>query len=142
MGSKKEGVRVVIDTNVLISALVFGGEISAVVDLWKNGIISPFISREIFDEIIKVLAYPKFELSKDEIDLLINEEILPFFEIVEAADLGKMISRDPDDDKFIACALSSCAKYIITGDKDLLSLDSVKKIKVITVRDLLKKING
>jgi putative PIN family toxin of toxin-antitoxin system len=63
MGKKKEGVTVVLDTNVLVSALLFRKETSRIVDLWKEKII-PVFSKETFDEFKMVLGYPKFSLSE------------------------------------------------------------------------------
>ena len=71
-----------------------------------------------------------------------KEEIIPILlnnvTIIENVYDGKY-SRDPDDDKFINCAKSSGAKYVITEDKDLLVLEEVEGIKLLTVADFLKK---
>ena len=68
MGKKKEKVKkVVLDTSVLISALLFKGELSKLVELWQKGKIVPVISRDTFQELRSVLAYPKFSLSQEEI---------------------------------------------------------------------------
>ena len=86
MGKKpKKIVRVVLDTNVLISALLFRGELSRIVGLWKKGKIVPLISKETFEELRTVLEYPKFSLSRAEIESLIEPEILPFFEVVSVS---------------------------------------------------------
>ncbi len=68
MGKKpKKIIRVVLDTNVLISALLFKGELSRIVGLWQKGKIVPVISKETFSELKTVLEYPKFSLSGAEI---------------------------------------------------------------------------
>jgi putative PIN family toxin of toxin-antitoxin system len=59
-----EVIRVVCDTNVLVSGLLFGGIPEKIVGHWKTGHIQPVMSREMVDELIRVLAYPKFELSE------------------------------------------------------------------------------
>jgi len=64
---KKEVVRVVLDANILVSALLFKGELLKIVDLWKRGRITPVVSRETFHEFMRVLEYPKFSLTKTEI---------------------------------------------------------------------------
>ena len=74
-------IRVVIDTNVVVSALLFGGAPGKLVSLWKTGSIQPLGSAAIFAEYLKVFAYPRFQLSEGEIDYLISVEILPSFEI-------------------------------------------------------------
>ncbi len=67
MGKKQEKVKwVVLDTNVLISALLFKGELSKFVGLWQKGKIVPTISKETFQELRNALEYPKFSLSQDE----------------------------------------------------------------------------
>ena len=78
MGEKKK-LKVVLDTNVLVSALLFKGELSKIVDLWERGRIIPLISHETFDEFKRVIAYPKFSLTANEIRAIIEENILPFF---------------------------------------------------------------
>ena len=142
MGKKEKQVkRVVLDTNVLISALLFRGGLSKIVGLWQKGKIIPVISKETFSELLTVLEYPKFSLTQEEIDPIIKYEILPYFEIVEVVKDVKGISRDPEDDKFISCAISGSADYIVSGDKDLFDLKQYKSIKIIKASDFLKMYN-
>ena len=139
MGKKpKKIIRVVLDTNVLISALLFKGELSKIVGFWQKGKIIPIISKETFDELRSVLEYPKFSLSHAEIRSLIEREILPFFEVVNISKHVKGACRDPEDDKFISCALSANADYIVTGDKDLSDLRKYQSIKIIHASDFMK----
>jgi len=139
MGKKQEKVkRVVLDTNVLVSALLFKGALSRLVELWRKGKIIPVISRETFEELTTVLQYPKFSLSKDEIKSVVEHEILPYFEIIEVVKAVKGVCRDPEDDKFLSCAVSSSADYIVSGDKDLSDLKRYKSIKIVTASDFLK----
>lgn len=70
MGAAKIAV-VVIDTNVVVSALLFGETPGRLVDLWKRGRIKPFMSQETTAELVRVLAYPKFELTEKEINYLL-----------------------------------------------------------------------
>jgi putative PIN family toxin of toxin-antitoxin system len=137
---EKTLIRVVLDTNVLISSLLFRGEPAAIVDLWKEGKIVPLVSRETFDEFITVLKYPKFRLTKDDIKSIIEEDVLPFFEVVETVDKVSRVCKDPDDDKFIACALSASADFIVSGDKELCDVVRYRTIKIIKASDLLKMI--
>jgi uncharacterized protein len=141
MGKKQEKVkRVVLDTNVLVSALLFRGELSKIVGLWQKGKIIPLISKETFNELRIVLGYSKFSLTQEERDSIIENEILPYFEIVEAVKEVKGVCRDPEDDKFISCAISASADYIVSGDKDLLDLKHYKSKKIIKASDFLKKL--
>jgi putative PIN family toxin of toxin-antitoxin system len=135
---EKTLVRVVLDTNVLISALLFKGELAGIVDLWKEGKIVPIVSRETFCEFRTVLEYPKFRLSKDDIKSIIEEEVLPFFEVVETVAEVSRVCKDPDDDKFIACALSASADLVVSGDKDLCDVARYRRIKIVRASDLLR----
>jgi putative PIN family toxin of toxin-antitoxin system len=74
--------RVVIDTNVLVSALLFGGDPGELITLWKEHYIQPLTSKEIMEEYLRVLAYPKFRLTEKEIEYLFTQEILPYFEVI------------------------------------------------------------
>ena len=70
-------MRVVLDTNVLVSALIFTGISSELVPLWQRSAITVLLSRGILEEYLRVLSYPKFQLSEAEIKALIEEELLP-----------------------------------------------------------------
>jgi putative PIN family toxin of toxin-antitoxin system len=137
MGKKEKVKKVVLDTNVLVSALLFKGELSKIVDLWEKGKIIPVISRETFAGFKKVLSYPKFSLTDKEIKTTIEENILPFFEVVDITANVTGVCRDSDDDKFISCALSASANYIVSGDKDLCELGRYRSVKIINVKDFI-----
>jgi len=125
-------MNIVIDTNVVISAILFGGVPGKLIDLWKTGRMVPLITEEIMTEYIRVLAYPKFKLSEEEINYIIHKEILPFFKVVKSVQGSPIIKKDPDDDKFIQCAEAGKAKIIISGDRHLLALKSHNNIKIHT----------
>ena len=137
MGQKRKITpKVVLDTNVLVSALLFKRSLSKMVDLWKAGRIKPVFSRATFQEFKMVLTYPKFALTPDEILNLLEEEVLPYFEVVKVIKEVKGTCRDPEDDKFLACALASEANFIVTGDEDLLVLDRFATVKIISPLNL------
>jgi len=139
MGEKKKKIRrVVLDTSVLISALLFKGELSRLVVGWQMGAFIPIISKETFEELEAVLGYPKFRLSNEEKRLILRKEILPFFEVMEVREKVKGICRDPADDKFISCAVSAEADFIITGDKDLMAVKRYRSVKIVSASDFLK----
>ena len=129
----------VIDTNVIISAILFGGGPGKLIDLWKKGYITPLITEEIMAEYIRVLAYPKFELSEEEINFIIHQEILPFFKVVKSKPGPSIIKKDPDDDKFIQCAEVGNAQIIISGDQHLLALKSHHGVNILTPSQFLQK---
>ena len=140
MGQNKV-IPVVVDTNVIVSALLFGGTPGRLIDLWKEGRIQLYVCIEIIDEIMRVLTYPRFQLSEKEISYLIYDEILPYSEIVDIPSGPVIISRDPSDDKFIRCAESAGADVIVSGDRHLLSLKKHGDIKILTPARFLADTN-
>lgn len=142
MGKKLMPLRVVLDTNAFISALLFGGQSGMLRDLWKSGRIIPLVSKETFAEFRKVLSYPKFKLSQREIRSILNEEILPFVEPVEIVEQVTGVCRDPHDDMFLAVAAGGGTQYLVTGDQDLLVLEHFSKTRIVTVTELLSLAGG
>ena len=138
MGKEKKVKKVVLDTNVLVSALLFRGELSKIVDLWERGRIIPVISVETFEEFKNVLAYPKFSLTEKEAKTIIEENVLPFFEVVEVTNKVSEVCRDPKDDKFLSCALSAKADFIVSGDDDLCAMGKYKSVKIINTAEFLQ----
>ena len=131
-------LKVVVDTNVLVSALLFGGTPGRLIVLWQTAAIEPMVSKEIIDEYLRVLTYPKFKLSEEEINFLLYQQILPYFAVIDAHPGPRIIKKDPEDDKFIRCALAGKAKFIISGGQHLLALKSYKNIKIVSAADFLK----
>ena len=138
MGPQKV-VYLVLDTNVVISAILFGGIPGKLIELWKKGSITPLITEDIMAEYLRVLAYPKFKLSEEEVHYIIHQEILPFFKVVNSKPGPSIIKKDPDDDKFIQCAIAGQAKIIISGDRHLLAQKSYKEIKILTPSQFLEE---
>jgi putative PIN family toxin of toxin-antitoxin system len=134
--------RVVLDTNVLVSALIFKGRLAGLVTCWKNGGIVPVISRETFMELKTVLNYPKFALTADEIQTIIEDEILPFFEVVDIKKSINGVCRDPYDDMFLSVAVNARAAWIVTGDKDLLELGKYGAVHIVTPQDFMKRLDS
>ena len=116
--------RVVIDTNALVFALLFGGHPGELITLWKERRIQPLSSRDIMEEYLRVLAYPKFCLSEEEIEYIFSQEVLPWFEVIMVQPGQPFVFDDPSDDKFIWCALEGRAEAIISSDQHLVRLSS------------------
>lgn len=131
MGAVKT-IPVVIDTNVLVSALLFGGTFGKLAPLWREGRIRPFLSREMIAEFIRVLAYPKFELTQNEIHYLLYVEVLPHFEVIRYADGPVIVQNDPQDDMFLRCAAAAGAVAVISGDRHLLSMQRYQDIPILS----------
>lgn len=139
MGKEEKAViRVVLDTNVLVSAILFRGELAKIADLWKGGRIVPVVSRETFDEFRRVLHYPKFRLTPSEMRSIIQDEVLPFFEVVEKVGRISGVCPDPDDDKFIACAVAAGVDFVVSGDQGLCDLGKYRTMRIIRPSELVK----
>jgi hypothetical protein len=134
-------MRVVLDTNTLISALLFSGTASRLVPLWQSGEITLLLSKAILQEYLQVLTYPKFRISDQEVRGLIEEEVLPFVETIEVRKRLTVVRRDPDDNKFLECAVTGGAQYLVTGDRDLLELGSYRGITILSVADFLNQLS-
>ncbi len=124
-------IRAVLDTNVILSALLFGGRMGGLVMAWQMGRFQLLLSRAILEEVLRVLAYPKFQLTEGEIRGLLEEELVPFAETVIVRRHPVVRLRDPDDLAVVACALTGRARYLVTGDADLLSLERIRRLEVI-----------
>lgn len=129
----------ILDTNVFISGIFWTGPPSRILDAWKNQKFKLAISPDIFNEYIRVsdILSKKYNA--------IN--LTPFIDLVATyADfyspikLKEKISRDPDDDKFIACALSANCKVIVSGDKDLLDVSGYAGIEVLKPAEFMVRI--
>lgn len=131
-------IRAVLDTNVVISALLFSGTPSHLVSAWQSGLVRPVVSAAILDEYIRVLAYPKFKLAAAEIRALIEEALLPFIETIKVTPSAVPRLRDPDDAKFITCATTAGVRWLVSGDDDLLSLRRVKSVEIVSVTTFLQ----
>jgi len=130
-------IRGVIDTNVFVSSF-FGGNPRKIIDLWKNGKILICLSPEIVDEYVEVLH--RLGLGKGgELD-----DLLHFFakgyHIIFTYNTPKLkiVTEDPDDDKFIECAVALNSKFIISGDKALLAMDNYMGIKILPPQEFLR----
>ena len=141
MGQKKTLIRAVIDTNVFISAVLFKGRTSELVECWRTGKFEFLLSKEILEEYIHVLGYGKFKLTENEIHLILNEILLPFVTIVKPSEKNAPELRDPKDLPFLTCALGVNADYLVTGDRDLLEyhVQEPYRIKIISTADFLNK---
>lgn len=136
-------IRVVVDTNVLISGL-FGIKDSpsaSVLNAIRSQKIILVTSPAILEEIVEVISRDKFikrtKMSpKDRMDFI--DKLIERSDVTAGAQLSQLVSRDAKDDKFLACAVEAKADYIVTGDGDLLDLEKYDGIKIVTPRELLK----
>ncbi len=132
-------IRAVIDTNILLSALVFSsGSLSRFRQLWQNEAFKPLVSKPTVTELIRVLAYPKFKLTPIEREDLLAD-YLPYCETVPLPIELPQIPpcRDPYDEPFLQLALFGQAEYLVTGDRDLLSLADAFDRPIVTATHFL-----
>lgn len=117
-------MRVVFDTNTVVSALLFGhGQLSWLRDHWRRDDIAVLVSRPTVDELIRVLTYPKFDLDKMEIEALLAD-YLPFAEpLVVPPRPQSPQCPDTDDQMFVDLAIPGRADVLVTGDHALLAMD-------------------
>ena len=130
-------MRIVVDTNVLISGVFFGGMPRKVLSAVISREITACATEEIIDEyneiVREMISRKQGHLNKDILAPLIGT-----LEMVEAKTKVEL-SRDPDDDKFLGCAKDAKALYIVSGDKDLLVLEKFEGIEIITAKEFCER---
>ncbi len=110
-----------LDTNVLVSALLFRSQANALLGAWRGDRFRLAVSEPILNEYARVLEYPKFRLSRPEVAAIIAEFVLPYCDRFRVPE-GPRLCSDPDDDKFIHCAQAAHAAALVTGDRALIAL--------------------
>jgi putative PIN family toxin of toxin-antitoxin system len=131
-------MRVVIDTNVFVSSF-FGGNPRKIIDLWRQEKVTLCLSKEILDEYVAVLQ----RLGLNDAALL--KELLSLFatgfnlHFTGKTPSLQVVKSDPDDNKFIACAVALKAQAIITGDRALRSVGEYMNIRIVTPEQFLKE---
>ena len=131
-------MRIVIDTNVIASAVFFGGRPYQLLRYIMENYVEVVASKEIVDEYEEIILrlqqkYPAITTK------------IPFHEILAKLEIIRVssdihVSRDPDDDKFISCAVDGKCLYIVSGDSDLLSIGKYEGIEILTVADFLDRL--
>jgi len=128
-------IRVVLDTNVYISALMFGGLPGSLLDLALLQSFLTVISPALLDEFDEKLRF-KFQMSAEDA-AIIRAKLESIAEIVKPDMVLDVIEDDPDDNRVLECAVKGNADYIVTGDRHLLKLGSYEAILIVTVRQFL-----
>lgn len=133
-------IRVVADTNIFISALMFGGVPGTFLDLAFQGSFLLVTSSILLDELDEKLRM-KFELSPADADL-VRSRLEAIAEIISTPITLAVVKDDPDDDRVLECAIAGRADYIVSGDRHLLKLGSYESIPILTVRSFVDTINS
>ena len=138
--SDKQALRVVFDTNVVVSALIFtSSATSRLRAAWNSGTFIPLASTSTVQELLHVFAYPKFRLSERDAEELLSDYI-PFLEMVDLPDGIRAPScADHDDHPFADLAVGAGAHAIVTGDRHLHDLSTDLSIPVLTVTELFAR---
>ena len=129
-------MRVILDTNVFVSGVFFAGPPHRILEAWRDGKLQVVLTQEILEEyqrVGEVLAeqFPVVELRPMIEWVTMNAEVFP------SQTMPEPISADPDDDKFIACALISRCKLIVSGDRHLLKVSGYGGIRVMKPRQFV-----
>lgn len=139
--SRKRRPNIVLDTNVWISAMIWGGSPAKIIKAAEDKKICIIASEEIIREINQTLSYPRLKqvyekAGADRQELI--ETILRIGKLVQATAMINIVCEDPADNKFIECALASEAEYLVSGDKHLLKMGTYKKTRILSVGEFLK----
>ena len=132
-------LRVVFDSNVIISGFLFGGPPARLLQLALDGSVQMVSSLPILDEIRDVLQRPKFGLSIDQVLMFINE-LHTLSEVVVPQMRFSVITADPDDDMILECAFAANADMIVSGDAHLLTLGCWETILILSPAEALKRL--
>ena len=124
-------IKVVLDTNILISAIVFGGKPRKVLESAIKGEIEFVLTEEIIEEMRGVLEGKKFQYPAEISDLIIHE-LEALAEIVKPKHKITVIEKDPEDNRVLECAHESRADLIVSGDMYLLEIQDFQGTKILT----------
>jgi putative PIN family toxin of toxin-antitoxin system len=131
-------LRLVMDTNVLVSGIFFSkGNEAQILGYTIQGRAVLLASLDTLEELREVLTRPKFQLTQPEA-LALFQMVLSRFEIVLNPEKAEARCRDSDDQKFLDCAVAGKADYLVTGDPDLLVMDRVGRTLILTGAQLVK----
>jgi hypothetical protein len=133
--------KVVLDTNIFISAIVFGGKPRNILEYIIQDRIKLFISEEILDEISGILSGGKFRYPPQIVHTIVTQ-LESISEMVYPKVKIKEIKDDPDDNKFLECAVTGNADFIISGDAHLLKLGTYKGIRIISPAEFLTVVSS
>ena len=128
---------VVLDTNILISAIVFGGKPRQVFDMVIRGEVKLALSPYLLEELQGVLEGPKFRYPHAMTNTILHE-LIDMAELVSPVKKFDVVKRDSDDNHVLECAFTAKVDFIISGDEDLLSLKSFQNIPILTADEFLK----
>lgn len=138
-------MKCVLDTNILVSAFLWQGIPGRLIQHAGKNEIQLFTSHALLDELAEVLHRKKLAKAVKNTGFSADQLLSHYRRLayrVTTHQLTKRISRDPDDDHVLACALAAKADLIVSGDRDLLALKSFREIPIVTVAEALRILGG
>lgn len=136
--------RAVVDTNLVVSAFLWGGNPRAILDVARQHTITLFTSAALIAELEDVLSRAKFASRIAAVGSSVDEmlgDYLALAQLVRPTEHPAVV-RDPDDDHVIACALEAQAKIIVSSDDDLLTLGHYRDIDILSVAQMLRRLSA
>jgi putative PIN family toxin of toxin-antitoxin system len=136
-------LRVVLDTNLLVSYLLTQGRTMArIIDYWESGNIVVVVSPALVEELTEVVQRPRLRRQMT-VDPQLLIDLVSSDAVHTRGDLAfPGASRDPKDDKFLACAVEGEAAYLVSGDEDLLSLKHFQGISIVRPADFVRLVES
>ncbi len=137
--------RAVLDTNVIVSAIVSPhGPPRQIFEAWRQDKFVFLTSEAIIAEVVRVLRYPhlsqKFQISEADIQVVVASLTTDAYLLEDLYEVRR--SRDPDDDIFLACSLEGKADYLVSGDTHLLEIKYYHGTQIVNPRDFLKHLRA
>lgn len=126
-----KATKVVLDTNILISALGWAGPERRVYELCLQGELALWLCRSILEELLRVLDYPKFNFPETD-KVAFVQDLLRIANLTEPGTVPDIVDTDPADNHVLACAAAAEADFLLTGDKHLLALGSYGSTVICT----------
>jgi uncharacterized protein len=132
-------MRVVADTNIVVSGLMWRGNPRRMLDAARAGDIELFTTAVLLAELEDVLSREKFAGRLASAGVAPRELVLGYAalaSVIEPAEIGPVILTDPDDDAVLACAVAADSEVIVSGDSDLLDLKQYRGIRIVTAAEI------
>ena len=132
-------MRIVCDTNVLVSGVVFGGACRSIITLVSEGQVCGFTSAALLSELEDVLARPKFGLTPQQLAAMM-ELVRQTFLSVTPMEPTHAVAEDPDDDAVLDAAIAANADVVVSGDDHLRALGTFRGIRIVSPADFMKQL--
>ena len=133
-------MKVVLDSNILVSGIFFGGIPGRILDLWAEDRLDVYVTPAILEEYLRVIEAMEPGKKPGFLQRYWRALLPKICHFVPDTEPAGRISRDPSDDKFFLCARTAKARYLVTGDKDLKDLVTQENFEIISPRQLIERL--